>query len=321
MCADGTQTALVRSISPPPFTAGAFLFKWMLVGQMTDTERLPSKVLRPLQAHLAFYGTGRRAQTLRTLRPSLACVTLRAEFDGKPLHVLASLMHLRSFPLDDLVIRDGIGGFHDLLFNAIIRWRLLWVDLGCEPTDGEAVLSCFVAPQPPTCARSQCFPVLNVVADQSVKWTLSFSSFLVSVNVILAVSSQPSGKPPSIPTFLQSCTCVRLRCIRLVAGHFFHHVLGMCCITHMHKHGHLRFIVLLMEAPFCLFIYFFLELEYIHLDSFDIIFLYFIISLQKQALLQCVCVLWKHLWIYSWFLLWRLMVDYCDTCQHIYRYR
>lgn len=249
-------SALLHSLPVHFYLNECWWDRWLV-----DTERLPSKVLRPLQAHLAFYGTGRRAQTLRTLRPSLACVTLRAEFDGKPLHVLASLMHLRSFPLDDLVIRDGIGGFHDLLFNAIIRWRLLWVDLGCEPTDGEAVLSCFVAPQPPTCARSQCFPVLNVVADQSVKWTLSFSSFLVSVNVILAVSSQPSGKPPSIPTFLQSCTCVRLRCIRLVAGHFFHHVLGMCCITHMHKHGHLRFIVLLMEAPFCLFIFFFFRIR------------------------------------------------------------
>lgn len=183
-------SALLHSLPVHFYLNECWWDRWLV-----DTERLPSKVLRPLQAHLAFYGTGRRAQTLRTLRPSLACVTLRAEFDGKPLHVLASLMHLRSFPLDDLVIRDGIWGFHDLLFNAIIRWRLLWVDLGCEPTDGEAVLSCFVAPQPPTCARSQCFPVLNVVADQSVKWTLSFSSFLVSVNVILAAFRKTSVHP------------------------------------------------------------------------------------------------------------------------------
>lgn len=166
----------------------------------------------------------------------------------------ASLVHLGSFHLDDLLIRGGIWGFCDLFFNGIIRWRLLWVDLGCEPADGETVLSCFITS---TCARTLCFPVLNVVAHQSVEWTISFRSFLGWVNVSPPLiccgprSLIPAlGKTTSIPTFLRSCACVRQRSIRLVAGHFFHHVLGMCCITHMHKHSHLKFVVLLMESPF-----------------------------------------------------------------------
>lgn len=158
-------------------------------------------------------------------------------------------------------------------------------------------------------------PGLNIVADQSIKWTISFSGGLTRLrSYLLRSSSQPSGKAPSIPTFLQSCTCVRHRSVRLVAGHFFHHDPGMRCVTHVHSH--LRFVLLSKEALF-----FFLE--YIHLDSFGITFLYFMIGLQQLALLQrvCLCVLWNDLWMYSRFLLWRLMVDYFDTCQHIYRYR
>lgn len=165
-------------------------------------------------------------------------MTLQAEFDGKRLRALAS-RHLGSFHLDERLIRDGVWGFHDLFFNGIIRWRLSWVDLGCEPTDGEAVLSDFYRPG------------LNIVADQSIKWTISFSGGLTRLrSYLLRSSSQPSGKAPSIPTFLQSCTCVRHRSVRLVSGHFFHHDPGMRCVTHVHKHSHLRFVLLSKEAFF-----------------------------------------------------------------------
>lgn len=69
-----------------------------------------------------------------------------------------------------------------------------WVDLGCEPTDGEAVLSDFYRPG------------LNIVADQSVKWTVSFSGGLMHLrSYLLRSSSQPSGKSsvhPHIPAQL-----------------------------------------------------------------------------------------------------------------------
>lgn len=74
---------------------------------------------------------------------------------------------------------------------------------------------------------------------------------------VFSISSQPSGKTPSIPTFLQSCTWVRRRSICSVAGHFFHHVMGMRCITHVDKHGHLRFVVLVIEAFYFFFFYHF----------------------------------------------------------------
>lgn len=162
-------------------------------------------------------------------------------------------------------------------------------------------------------------PGLNIVADRSVKWTISFSGGLTRLrSYLLRSSSQPSGKAPSIPTFLQSCTCVRHRSIRLVAGHFFHHILGMRCVTHVHKHSHLKFILLLQEA--LLFRIYTSGQLWHHLFIFHDQLA--TTGFAAVCVCVCLCVLWNDLWMYSRFLLWRLMVeDYFDTCQHIYRSR
>lgn len=135
MCAwDGTQTALVPSISTRPFTAGASVFKWMLVGQMAGSHREAAQQrATPSAGPPGFLWEWKKSPNPSHLTSKFGLRDSQSRVWWK-LPECACLKHLRSLRSDDLLIRDGVWGFHDLFFNGIMRWRLLWVDLGCEPT-------------------------------------------------------------------------------------------------------------------------------------------------------------------------------------------